>query len=284
MGVVKFPEWVAYVKRRDEANVVMRGLMAGSNLAASLLDLTAPHEGLLGEIFPGLPHAKGFNVTLPEARRVLRDSENSVGMFAIPFVMGLHEDIIKTHLRMLVPDGYVGASKVRRTVSSEMHGLLEQATSRSFSADLLEVFEVLRERRNVDVHSAGLITKDALQKKRDAVGTAGNSLWVQYTGYALPNFAVNDRLANTTFGDLVLHLVVTKRLAEEANEMLQVRLPRESWAIIARDDMRKRRSRPIPDDITLNQKASRMISWVYNQGYRPLALTASECETALSAP
>ncbi len=238
MSIVRFRHFRDYDEQRVLVNDSMMGLLAGSKLAAQTLRLTEGSESHLADIFPGVPHIRRFNLRVDRASDVLLNAEDHLAAICIPYLFAAHEAFVKhAALQICVDSGLLSNSKFRAASMESMHETLADLapTGTDFPADSLALFHVLRAMRNAIIHSNSRLTET---RHLDAIMQAdadAKLLWTRLTKLAYPSYQQNDAL-NPTLEMLIATLAVTKRLADETNEILQQVLAPADWQRIAEQD------------------------------------------------
>ncbi len=209
----------------------MMGLLAGSKLASQTLKLTAGSQLLLSDIFPSVPHIRRFNLTTEKAQGVLDNAEDLLGILAVPQVMALQEDVMTGMLDLLEQNiaGLGNISTGARTVN--IHEKFQDATRTSFTPESLELFHLVRKARNTHIHNGGRASQ-TLVDAISATNIVTLRTWENITKTPFPVYQVGDPV-HLGLSELIGILALTKRLAEEANEILQRVLPASVWADLA---------------------------------------------------
>lgn len=272
MKIVKYPRYIEYERQRIQANDTMMGLLVGSKLALQTLNLTAGSNILLSDIFPSVPHIKRFNLTTGNAQRVLSNSEELLGVLSVPQVMGLHEDLILGMLN-LMKDNVNGVGSITSGVNmSNIHEKFERSAGGYFNADSLSLFHLIRLSRNSHIHNGGNASR-ALVEKLNGTEDSTFGMWEDITGMNFPLYEEGDEV-HLGIPELIGTLALTKRLAEEANVMLQGVLPREVWSKIVVEHWRDVRK---PGNE--NQQRRQLIG-LARMNYGAIGLTLEELHAA----
>lgn len=93
------------LKRRVEASDAVWALLVGSKLAGQTLSDVPDQTALLADQYPDLTHVQRMNQRLDRAGQLLRAAEREVCTIALNFAFGLHEDFVKSCIRLLVTLG-----------------------------------------------------------------------------------------------------------------------------------------------------------------------------------
>ncbi|MCT2297289.1 hypothetical protein M3F57_14365 [Brachybacterium muris] len=240
MRIVRHLKYREYEEQRIKTNDTVMGLLAGSKLASQTLRLTEGSDFLMGDIFPSIEHVRRFNLTTEKAREVLEGAEGLLGVLAVPQVMALHEEIMVSILAELAKSRGESNSLWRDAKSANVHERIQTLTGRNFTPESLELFHLVRVARNAHIHrggkaDSGLVTTIA-SCSADAL-----KLWNRITKSSFPAYQSGDTV-ELRLPELIGILAITKRLAEEANKILQEVLPKSAWADIAIADWRSTRT------------------------------------------
>lgn len=234
---MKFAGYRQYEKVRVEASNAIMGLLAGAQMAAHMLQLTKSSDRLLPEIFPDIQHIRRFNLTTTAARDILAAGDVHLGAMAVPYALAIHEDYLKTCLLLLLRRGGVRLTKPPddfKLVSQ--HEEIERATGQSFNAASLQQLHTLRRMRNCTIHEGGR-ANPALINHLASLTIDAESGWVNLAQVSPCSLQLGDEI---TFGhgEMMVALAVTRALAKEANQFLQVALPRDVWADLVIEDLK----------------------------------------------
>lgn len=227
--IVNFPEFRRHTAARKDADTSIMGLLVGSQMAAHFLSLTDGSAQLLPAIFPGVQHVTRFNLTSSTAREVLLNADRHLGMMAVPYALGIHEDLLRKCLELA---GHPSPEGVRAWA---LHKRLEgHCAPARFDADSLAQLDTLREMRNATIHSGGIIDQRVVDQAA-AMSPAAETHWKKLVGRSPVRLTVGDRVDFGT-GEMFLALSATKALARQANEMLTRTLSATRWAEVLVDD------------------------------------------------
>lgn len=272
MGIVHYPEYREHQRQRVQTNDTMMGLLAGSKLASQTLTLTSGSKLLMSEIFPGVEHVRRFNLRTDRAREVLNEAETLLGVLAVPQVIALQEHLLVGMLKLLEQNVEVLSNISKDVRAVNAHESLESATGRNFSADSLDLFHLVRLARNTHIHN-GAKASPALVKAVASTDARVLGVWESITKTSFPVYQVGDEV-KLGLSELIGILAVTKRLAEEANSLLQRALPKSAWADIVILDWLDNRK---PGNA---QQQDRQLIALSNRHYGPISLTEAELEAA----
>jgi hypothetical protein len=236
--IIRFRHFRDYDEQRVLVNDSMMGLLAGSKLAAQTLRLSEGSEAHLADIFPSVAHIQRFNLRVDRASEVLIHAEDHLAAICIPYLMAAHEAFVKhAALKLCVDAGVISNAKFKAASMESMHETLAEVAPEGidFAPDSLALFHVLRGMRNAIIHSNSRLSE---QRHLDAIRMAGEGaqqLWTRLTRQPYPNYELGDPL-KPSLEMLIATLAVTKRLADEANEILQQVLTTDQWQEIADED------------------------------------------------
>lgn len=231
MGIVHYLEYREHQRQRVRTNDTMMGLLAGSKLASQTLMLTAGSKLLMSDIFPGVEHVRRFNLTTDKAREVLGDAEELLGTLAVPQVIALQEDLMVGMLELLEKN-VTGVGNISEGAkAANVHERFESATRKGFTPESLSLFHLIRKARNTHIHSGGK-ANPALVNAVNASDAKTLQVWSTVTKTPFRTYSLGDKV-DLGLSELIGILAVTKRLAEEANSILQQALPKSTWADIA---------------------------------------------------
>ncbi|WP_430754107.1 hypothetical protein [Micrococcus luteus] len=273
MTIVRYDQFRDHIHQRVQTNDTMMGLLAGSKLASQTLRLTEGSKILLSDIFPNVDHVRRFNLTTDKAREVLDDAENLLGILAVPQVLALQEDLIAGMLRLLkihvpnsgtLPEGDLKAARVHETLQTKTGG--------QFTQETLYLFHLVRLARNAHIHNGGKAGTTIVNGVESA-SSATLATWKKITRSEFPHYSKGDPV-QMGLSELIGILAVSKRLADEANHMLQTALPKTAWADIAVADW-LRHARPGDK----NQRNRQLLGLV-RLNYKPIGLTQKDLDEA----
>ena len=227
---VKFREFRDLERRRVQASDTVWALLVGSKLAVETLGRAEDQRKLLADEYPQLPHVQRMNQRLDRAGRLLDAAEAEVCTMALNFTFGLHEDFVRSCIRLLIPLGKA-TNGDSRTNSDEIHERFSVLTDQVMDPDALALFHLTRKVRNAHTHAAGLVRQDLVTHYGSLTPTQ-QATWSDLTGEEFQIPAIGDSAALGVPG-LVGALAVQKRLAYDLNLGLQLAIPRDAWADIA---------------------------------------------------
>jgi hypothetical protein len=231
---ISFPEFRDHEAVRVQVNAAIMGLLAGSQMAVHLLEQAERSEDLLTDIFPQIPHIKRFNLTAAEASDILGNAESHLGAMAVPYILGTHEDYMKACLRLVErhTSSHLGTKNLR---SVDQHEKLEGTSTTKFSPDTLTQFHLVRKMRNCTVHAGGLADK-RVENHCKRMSERARRGWENITGYE-PDFRAGQDKITFTHRETAAALAITRNLALQANEILQMSIPRAAWGEILMRDL-----------------------------------------------
>ncbi|MEZ2372941.1 hypothetical protein [Arthrobacter sp. RCC_34] len=234
MRTVSYLSYRIHEHQRVQANDTMMGLLVGSKLAAATLELTAGSAVTLSKMFPTVEHVRRFDHLTDKARAVLSDAEPLLGIMAVPFVIGLHEDLVVGMLKLINAEPNTRVPDLSNAKASNMHSKFERATGARFPGEVTELFHLIRIMRNAHIHNGGR-ANTALQNQVSGLSAPAIAMWKQITGEAAPHFTVGNEV-RLGLPELICCLAVTKRLADAANIVLQTTLRRGRWLEMLKAD------------------------------------------------
>ncbi|MGW6214997.1 hypothetical protein [Streptomyces sp. NPDC055109] len=277
MKTVRFPEYRQYEQIRTGANNAVMGLLAGAGMAAHLLQLTEGSDRLLSEIFPNVPHIKRLDMKSVSARAILTSGDVHLGAMTVPYVLGIHEDFIKTCLGQLQEAGHkLAQKKIKHIKAWTQHEEIERVAGGTFSAVELQQFHTLRLMRNCSIHAGGLADPD-LVSHLASWGAASEAGWVARAGRSPRTVQLGGKV-EFGYGEIVVALACTKALAREANVLLQSALSRDTWADLVVDDAARELPGVLKEPAPQRQ---RRIKGFARFHYLPLSLTDTEIVDAI---
>ncbi|MDO8383302.1 MAG: hypothetical protein Q7T17_10030 [Microbacterium sp.] len=230
---VKFKAFRDLEKRRVAASDNVWALLVGSKLAVQTLSDVPDQTALLADQYPDLAHVQRMNQRLDRAGQLLSAAEREVCTMALNFAFGLHEDFVKSCIRLLVTLGKA-SNGAANSNSDTMHERFATATAHSMNADALELFHLTRKIRNAYTHAAGLVRED-LVTHYESLTTTQRETWTALTREPFRVPSVGES-ASLGVPGLIGALAVQKRLAYDVNLGLQKAIPRDVWADIAVSD------------------------------------------------
>jgi hypothetical protein len=261
--------------RRVEVNNSMMALLAGSQLASHLLNLSAGSSRLLPEIYPSVPHIGRFNLTSEAANNILTSADVHLGAMAVPYTLGLHEDFLKTCLQMLQRAGAISGTSIRKSGLSEHHALIADSTGGSFDSVSTEQLKVLRLMRNCVIHAGGRASAE-LAACLETWSPAAEKSWADLGGRNPSGLRQGDQVL-LGHAEMVIALAATKRLDRRANELLQLKVSRPMWAEVVVEDAQASDS-----NLLAAPDALRRIRGLARHHYGALSLTEDELRTAMA--
>lgn len=275
MQVIRYVEYEQYEKRRQEANTAINAMLAGCRIASHFLTLTHGATRPLAEIFPSIPRVKGFNLRTQVASDVLNDAEHHLGMMAVPFVQGIHEDYAMTCLKLLNAHGSLSNRRLANASAKTLHSTFETSGER-LDSDSAEIFQLLRLMRNDVIHNGG-IACDELAVACTDLSPEARVLWTTVTTQDPPAYAVG-HVVRLGFSETIAELAVTKRLARAMNLALGRALPRSFWISELRLNFAGRKNLP---PLSQPEKRLNMAMSIARHTYGPLNFERCEIEVEL---
>lgn len=232
---VRYAQYRHFDAERIKINDAVMGLLAGSQLAAHMLQLTEGSRYYLGDIFPNVEHINRFNLRSDLARDVLGSAEEHLVNMAIPYILALHEDYMNHCMDLFVRAGMMSKSKASKVKPSTAHAEFEAKLGASFTPESLELFDILRLMRNCRIHAGGRVSSP-LATSFANLSAGALSSWQKITKVQLVVPAIGEQIY-VSQSDLVAGFAITKRLTDEANVKLRDTYPRSHWADLLVEDM-----------------------------------------------
>lgn len=272
---VNFRAYRQYETIRVEASNALMALLAGAQLASHLLILNEGSARLLSEVYPHVQHIRRFNLTSEAARGLLDAADTHLGAMGVPYALAIHEDHLKTCLSLLERASLCTGGTAENTVLARAHGEIERATGGSFTAESLSQLTTLQLMRNCTIHSGGRASQVLItQLGTWSAGTEAG--WKRIAKRSPRTLQLGD-LVTFAHGEMILALAVTKNLDREANQMLQVSLPRALWADLVVEDL----LHDYPSALRASD-GLRKARGLARHYYRTLTLTEPEIAAALA--
>jgi hypothetical protein len=275
-NLAQFPAYRRYEKMRRAVNDSVMGLFAGAGLASHLLHPMVNAPVSLSVIFPDIKEISRFNLSIEKAQSILDDSGAHIANMALPYLMSLHEDYMKSCLDLLAKDGLMTAKAAAKSPASKMHEDFEQAIGSPLPQDSLKQFHVLREMRNCLIHIGGIID-DRLVAAATACTKGAISGWINVVKNSPTALQEGTPLRIGT-GELVLAFAVSKLLARTVNELLVTELTRSTWVDVILEDM-KNLGPGIPANI---DERTRKITGYVRHNYMAIGATDTELQDGLT--
>ncbi|MGQ4597007.1 hypothetical protein [Nocardia sp. R6R-6] len=274
--MARFRAFREYEEQKAEANNAMMALLAGAQLSAHLLKLTEGSNRLLPEVFPAVDHIQRFNLKSHDARRILLSADPHLGKMAVPYVMALHEDYMRTCVELLADNGKCARGLVKGNLV-DLHPAFETVTGRTFDTDMMSYITVLRLMRNAVIHNGSVVNQN-LRDELDKWTTPQEDGWVDLAKRNPRDLHVGDRI-DFGQGEMIVALAITKRLDREANLGLQTALPRTCWAALVINEIVEDHPRILHD----TKVALRQARGVARHHYGVIGLTDAELESEIAA-
>lgn len=269
---VKFKEFRLLERRRIEASDMVWALLVGSKVAVGTLSDAPNQRALLADEYPHVQHVQRMNQRLDRAAQILSRAESDVCTMALNYTFGLHEDFVRSCMRLLIPLGKV-SNKDAGVNSDKMHEMFALRTERAVDPDALALFHLTRRIRNAHTHAAGLVRQDLVDHYLGLTDRQ-QSDWAELTGESFRVPAVGDSAALGVPG-LIGALAIQKRLAYEVNLGLQHAIPREVWADMAVREYFGESGKSLRDPSFVRSAVGYL-----RGGFEALALDASEIADA----
>jgi hypothetical protein len=188
----------------------------------------------LPEVFPAVDHIYRFSLKSDVAREILLSADSHLGKMAVPYVLALHEDFMRTSMELLAANQLCSNSDARGNLVT-LHPRFETATGRTFSGDMMSYISVLRHMRNAVIHNGSVVSQplvDALALWTPAQETG----WLELARRSPLGLRVGDPI-DFGHGEMIAALAITKRLDRETNLGLQAALAPRCWAVLVIDEL-----------------------------------------------
>ncbi|MET9288883.1 hypothetical protein [Nocardia beijingensis] len=272
--VVKYAKYRSYQAIRIKTSNAMMGLLSGAGLAGHFLQITEGSNSLLPDVFPNVPHIHRFNLSTSSARQILNSADTYLGAMAVPYILALHEDYLKSCLELLEVANLCNSGAASNSRLATQHDLITTATGGNFSSIARVQIDTLRRMRNCTIHSGGKVD-GVLINDLSNWNPAVEQAWEKVAKRSPRNLAAGQTVT-FGYGEMLLALAVTKTLERETNVMLQGALPRNMWADMVIQEMLENDPNAIKTTAGI-----RTAKGTARQYYGPLSLTESEIEDAI---
>lgn len=230
-GLVNFAEFKQVNDARVVTNNAMIALLAGSRLASHTLQLTSGSDQLLPTIFPSVANIDRFNLVTERAKALLDDADSHVAAVSVPYALSVHEDFVMVVIDMLRARGSLAEVPGKRKLGpATMHETVFKATGYVAPADSLEVFHILREMRNSQIHEGGRANVRLVRSIAHA-SVEASALWTKITGQSVSDVVSNGRV-EFVLEHMFLVFAIAKALAREINFALQAHWTSDEWAML----------------------------------------------------
>lgn len=235
MALVNFEEFRLVTRARVTVNNAMVALLAGSRLASHTLQLTAGSEQLLPRIFPSVANIDRFNIVTENAKSRLDQADMHVVTVSVPYALSVHEDFVLEIVEMVRARGVaVEPPSGSRLGPATMHEALFSAIGHTAPPETLEVFHILREMRNSQIHAGGRASARLTARIEDS-GPAAAQLWRSLAKQE-PADALQDGRVAFALDHMFVVFAIIKRLGREVNLALQTHWSPDEWArLLVRD-------------------------------------------------
>lgn len=274
MVLVRFAQYVEYENNLTEISNSLMGLLAGSKLASHLLILNEGSTKLLPEVFPKVEHIKRFSLTSEKAREILEEAETHLGTMGTPYILALHEDYMNICINFVL-EGISGFTSNRGTPLAQQHSHFEGKTGKTFSIDSIGQLNVIRCMRNCVIHNGGKVSQ-ALVTAIANLTPSAISDWGK-----LAEVPINSMLIGKPFrfghSEMILTLAITKKLAKEANEILQTSVSIDLWADLVIKEMML-----VDSHLLSRPDILRKVNGYARHNFGALSLSSQDLENAIS--
>ncbi len=260
LNAVLFKGFREYESNRAAMNDAIMGIHVSRHLALGRLD-DQPHSNELATtLFPLTRDIGRLNLPAHKIRQVIEASERHFAYMAIPHVLAMHHEAIKSLQRLWIAQGQSQAnwlSSKNRELTNEMlgkedfsetHDNLMLLTGAELPDDLLTFMEVARRVRNRIIH-AGAVSGGNLNSELRNGLKAGSSLWFEWAGKPLAPGANKEELA-LDVQDVIAVLAGSTKLARLACAAVAKCVDNSVWADVAVLDFKEQSPRVYGHDDT----------------------------------
>ncbi|MEJ1180696.1 MULTISPECIES: hypothetical protein [unclassified Pseudarthrobacter] len=260
LNAVLFKGFRDYESNRAKMNDAIMALHVSRHLALGRLENQQYSNELASTLFPLTRDIGRLNLPLHKIQQVIEASERHFAYMAIPHVLAMHHEAIKSLQRLWVAQGQSQAnwlsSKDRELTNetlgkedfSETHTNLKLLTGADLPDDLLTFMEVARRVRNRIVH-AGAVSGGNLNSELRNGLKSGSKLWSEWAGKPLAPGENKEELA-LDVQDVIAVLAGSTKLARLACAAVAKRLASSVWADVAVLDFKEQSPRVYGHDDT----------------------------------
>jgi hypothetical protein len=277
--VLHFPEYRQFEAARVEANDAMMALLIGSRLGRHALGLAEGSPHLLGTLFPTVPEIGRLNRSVEDTRLLIDGAERYLAYMAIPYSLSVYSTLLSDGVALLRDAGVDhGDDDPRDIALSEIHARFVAAAGgdlTDFPQVHLRLFEFARWVRNRIVHRGGTPGSRLSNQYRQVLSEDDRVEWRRIARRD-PPFGDGSEQMDLRSQELRVVLAITKHLAESANAVLRVKVPRTSWARVVVSDYEQSSGHSSAGRIESVRGYARM-------NYGPLMLDEDELSSAIDA-
>lgn len=261
--IVRFPAYRVYDDAWVEVNDAVMATLVSLELAKHTLETVSDEEKMTTDLFPEVEHIRRMHLSVGSARKLLAKTNSHLAAMAIPYVLSLHEDYMMTCLRMLQKARLINSQTIGAARSESMHEKFESASTLHFSLPLLEQFHLIRLIRNSFIHNGGIPSADLVTASQ-SMSASGVGYWEKISHKRPAELVIPDEATILNHGEILATLAITKNLSNEANGILQSRVPKEVWSDIFQEDFENNHSKTGSAAVTL-RKATKYAKQFYDE-------------------
>jgi hypothetical protein len=253
LNAVLFKGFREYESNRAKTNDAIMALHVSRHLALDRLGSQSHPTGLASELFPLTRDIGRLNLPVPKIREVIESSERHFAYMAIPHILAMHHEAIKSLERLwvhqnqsqekwlasgaqLLTDEIIGKEDLSST-----HSNLMLLTGTELPEDLLAFMEVARRVRNRIIHAGAVSGGNLNSELRNGLKT-GSMLWSNWAGKPLALGANREQLT-LDVQDVIAVLAGSTKLARLACAAVAKQIDNSVWADVATQDFRNQSPR-----------------------------------------
>ncbi|WP_427131089.1 hypothetical protein [Pseudarthrobacter sp. S9] len=253
LNAVLFKGFREYESNRAKMNDAIMALHVSRHLALGRLETQPYSNELASTLFPLTQDIGRLNLPVHKIQEVIEASERHFAYMAIPHVLAVHHEAIKSLQRLWLGQGQ---SQAKRLVSKsrpltdeilgkeefgETHTNLKMLTGADLPDDLLTFMEVARRVRNRIIHAGGVSGGNLNSELRNGL-KSGSKLWSDWAGRPLALGANKEELT-LDVQDVIAVLAGSTKLARLACAAVAKRIDNSVWADVAVLDFKEQSPR-----------------------------------------
>lgn len=244
MPEIHFPTYRDYVRNRIDVNNSMMALLAGSRMAAHLLEDKKGSTETLSELFADVGHIQSFNLVTDSARDLLINADQHIASVSLPYALATHEAFVRQMIKLIRDNGTTIIDDGERIRAFNMHAVFFASCNHSEPTTWMQIFHVLREARNCIIHLNGGVSPE-LKTAIVQMGPDARAEWQRMNQQSLPKDLMGkDKRLTLTAEHIFTSFATTKALGREMNTMLGQHLSGDAWARIAVEDYASQTKKP----------------------------------------
>jgi hypothetical protein len=228
----------SFWKRREELNRCIAALQFSQRLTLHEIGTLRPHlrSRTLGELYPAALVRGSFDYRLGLAETHLDEASSFLADAAFVSCQPAYEHYLEHVVEMLdaIADSSPGQRPSTRDSIVKKHNWV-RSSGVQLDGPALELFDVLREARNGQVHR-GAVVNDPLADARRALSQEAQNMWTRVAAAPLPSMNVGDLLPAGTFDPVaVVYSIGVMGLSLNQGILAsgRVQLPRwADWALL----------------------------------------------------